>query len=161
MPTNLYGPGDNYHLENSHVIPALLQRFHAARLKGADEVVIWGSGKPMREFLYVDDMARACVHVMGLAPQVFAGATAPMQSHLNVGSGVDISIRALAQLVGETVGFRGRIVFDARRPDGTPRKLLDVGKLQALGWRATMPLREGLRHTYAAFLEGQASHVAA
>jgi len=152
MPTNLYGPGDNYHPENSHVIPALLRRFHEAKTSGAPEVVIWGSGKPMREFLYVDDMAAASVHVMELAPEAYAAATGPMHSHINVGTGQDVTIAELARLVGSTVGYRGDIVFDASKPDGTPRKLLDVSKLAALGWRATTPLAEGLERAYLAYL---------
>jgi len=156
MPTNLYGPGDNYHPENSHVIPALLRRFHEAKTGGAQEVVIWGSGKPMREFLYVDDMAAASVHVMNLPPQVYAAATCPMHSHINVGTGEDVTIAQLARLVGDTVGYDGRIVFDASKPDGTPRKLLDVSKLAALGWRASTPLAEGLQRTYDAFLDSHA-----
>ena len=161
MPTNLYGPGDNYHPQNSHVIPALVRRFHDARVGGAPEVVIWGSGKPMREFMYVDDMAAASVHVMNLAPAAYAASTQPMHSHINVGTGVDVSIHDLAHLVREVVGFEGRIVFDASKPDGTPRKLLDVSKLRALGWSASVPLREGLRHAYAAFLAEQVADVAA
>ena len=153
MPTNLYGPGDNYHPTNSHVIPALLRRFHEARLADDDEVVIWGSGKAMREFLYVDDMARASVHVMQLAQEDYRAHTGPMQSHLNVGTGEDISIASLARLVGATVGYQGRIVFDTSKPDGTPRKLLDVSKLRSLGWSAATPLEQGLRQAYAAFLE--------
>lgn len=152
MPTNLYGPGDNYHPENSHVIPALLRRFHEARLQDAPEVVIWGSGKPMREFLYVDDMAAASVFVMKLDPAAWAANTEPMHSHLNVGTGEDVTIAALAQLVGEVVGYRGRIRFDTTKPDGTPRKLLDVYRLRRLGWQAGTPLAQGLRRTYAAFL---------
>lgn len=152
MPTNLYGPGDNYHPENSHVIPALIRRFHEARLADAPEVVIWGSGKPMREFLYVDDMAAACVHVMNLDRATYAANTDPMHSHINVGTGEDVTIAALAHLVGEVVGYRGRIAFDTSKPDGTPRKLLDVSKLNALGWRASTPLPDGLRRAYAAFL---------
>ncbi|WP_288380474.1 GDP-L-fucose synthase [uncultured Massilia sp.] len=155
MPTNLYGPGDNYHPENSHVIPALLRRFNEAKTGGAPEVVIWGSGKPMREFLYVDDMAAASVYVMNLPLEVYAANTDPMHSHINVGTGEDVTIAALARLVGETVGYGGRIVFDASKPDGTPRKLLDVSKLAALGWRASTPLAEGLRRAYEAFLETQ------
>jgi GDP-L-fucose synthase len=151
MPTNLYGPGDNYHPQNSHVIPALMQRFHEARLDNAPEVVIWGSGKPMREFLYVDDMAMACVHVMNLERDTYVAHTDPMHSHINVGTGEDVTIAELAGLVGETVGYRGRIVFDTSKPDGTPRKLLDVSKLRRLGWQASTPLQEGLRRTYAAF----------
>jgi GDP-L-fucose synthase len=152
MPTNLYGPGDNYHPENSHVIPALMLRFHQARVSGAPEVVIWGSGKPMREFLYVDDMAAASVHVMQLERAVYAASTDPMHSHINVGSGEDTTIGELARMVGEVVGYDGRIVFDASKPDGTPRKLLDVSKLRALGWKAHTPLPDGLRRAYAAFL---------
>jgi GDP-L-fucose synthase len=161
MPTNLYGPGDNYHPQNSHVIPALMRRFHEAKAGGAREVVIWGSGKPMREFLYVDDMAAASVHVMNLATETYAASTGPMQSHINVGSGSDVSIHELAHLVGEVVGFEGRIVFDASKPDGTPRKLLDVSKLGWLGWSASTPLREGLRRAYAAFLAVQVAEAAA
>lgn len=155
MPTNLYGPGDNYHPENSHVIPALLRRFHEARENDAPEVLIWGSGKPMREFLYVDDMAAASVYVMNLPHEVYAANTDPMHSHINVGTGQDVTIAELARLVGETVGYRGRIVFDASKPDGTPRKLLDVSKLAALGWRASTPLQEGLRRAYEAFVAEQ------
>ncbi|WP_036165282.1 GDP-L-fucose synthase [Massilia sp. 9096] len=151
MPTNLYGPGDNYHPENSHVIPALLRRFHEARQGNAPEVVIWGSGKPMREFLYVDDMAAACLHVMNLDRDTYVAHTDPMHSHINVGTGEDVTIAELARLVGETVGYRGRIVFDTSKPDGTPRKLLDVGKLKQLGWQASTSLQEGLRRTYQAF----------
>ncbi len=160
MPTNLYGPGDNYHPENSHVIPALLRRFHEATVNNAPEVVIWGSGKPMREFLYVDDMAAASVYVMNLAHGVYAANTDPMHSHINVGTGEDVTIAELARLVGQTVGYRGRIVFDASKPDGTPRKLLDVSKLAALGWRASTALPDGLRRAYDAFRaigEGQGS----
>jgi GDP-L-fucose synthase len=153
MPTNLYGPGDNYHPENSHVIPALMRRFHEAKLSGAPEVVIWGSGKPMREFLYVDDMAQACVHVMNLDRATYAAHTDPMHSHINVGTGEDVTIAELARLVGEVVGYRGRIAFDPGKPDGTPRKLLDVSRLKSLGWQARTPLPEGLRRAYAAFAE--------
>ncbi|QJD98789.1 GDP-L-fucose synthase [Massilia forsythiae] len=153
MPTNLYGPGDNYHPENSHVIPALVRRFHEARLADAPEVVIWGSGKPMREFLYVDDMAAASVHVMNLDRASYAAHTDPMHSHINVGTGEDVTIADLARLVGEVVGYRGRIGFDTSKPDGTPRKLLDVSKLKRLGWQASTPLPEGLRRAYAAFLQ--------
>jgi len=153
MPTNLYGPGDNYHPTNSHVIPALLRRFHEARLAEDAEVLIWGSGKAMREFLYVDDMARASVHVMQLAPEEYRARTDPMQSHINVGTGEDISIASLARLVGDTVGYEGRIGFDTSKPDGTPRKLLDISRLKSLGWSAATPLEQGLRQAYAAFLE--------
>jgi GDP-L-fucose synthase len=153
MPTNLYGPGDNYHPENSHVIPALMRRFHEAKLSNAPEVVIWGSGKPMREFLYVDDMAAASVHVMNLDHDTYARYTDPMHSHINVGTGEDVTIAELARLVGDTVGYRGNIGFDTSKPDGTPRKLLDVSKLKQLGWQASTPLPEGLRRAYAAFVE--------
>jgi len=153
MPTNLYGPGDNYHPQNSHVIPALLRRFHEAKLSNAPEVVIWGSGKPMREFLYVDDMAAACVHVMNLDQATYAAHTEAMLSHINVGTGEDVTIAELARLIGETVGYGGRIVFDTSKPDGTPRKLLDVSKLKRLGWEASTPLQEGLRRAYGAFVE--------
>jgi GDP-L-fucose synthase len=152
MPTNLYGPGDNYHPENSHVIPAMMRRFHEAKLSDAPEVVIWGSGKPMREFLYVDDMAAASVHVMNLDHAAYAAHTDPMHSHINVGTGEDVTIAELARLVGEVVGYRGRIGFDTGKPDGTPRKLLDVSKLKQLGWQASTPLPEGLRSAYAAFV---------
>jgi GDP-L-fucose synthase len=153
MPTNLYGPGDNYHPENSHVIPALIRRFHEAKMNAAPEVVIWGSGKPMREFLYVDDMAEASVYVMNLEPSVYAAHTDPMHSHINVGTGQDVTIAELAQLVGEVVGYRGRIEFDTTKPDGTPRKLLDVSKLRSLGWQARTPLSEGLQRAYRSFLQ--------
>ena len=153
MPTNLYGPGDNYHPENSHVIPALIRRFHEAKVAEAGEVVIWGSGKPMREFLYVDDMAAASVYVMQLPYDTYSANTDPMHSHINVGTGEDTTIGELAKLIGRVVGYRGEIVFDTSKPDGTPRKLLDVSKLKQLGWSARMPLAEGLRHAYQSFLE--------
>lgn len=154
MPTNLYGPGDNYHPENSHVIPALIRRFHEARASGADKVTVWGSGNPRREFLYVDDMAEACVHVMSLPREVYAAHTRPMQSHINVGTGEDITIRELAELVARVVGFTGRIEFDASKPDGTPRKLLDVSLLAGTGWKPRTNLEEGLRRAYADFCSG-------
>ncbi len=152
MPTNLYGPGDNYHPQNSHVIPALIRRFHEAKLIGAEQVVIWGSGRAMREFLYVDDMAAASVYVMQLDHASYSASTGPVHSHLNVGTGADTTIAELAALIGETVGYHGKIVFDTSKPDGTPRKLLDVSKLRSLGWSASMPLDLGLRHAYRAFL---------
>jgi GDP-L-fucose synthase len=152
MPTNLYGPGDNYHPENSHVIPALVRRFHEARVGDAPEVAIWGSGKPMREFLYVDDMAAAAIFVMHLDHALHAASTGPLHAHLNVGTGADVTIAALARLVAGVVGYRGRIRFDTSKPDGTPRKLLDVSRLTRLGWQAGTPLDEGLRRTYGAFL---------
>ena len=155
MPTNLYGPGDNFHPENSHVIPALIRRFHEAKVSAADEVVIWGSGRPMREFLYVDDMAAASVYVMQLESDVYRAHTDTMLSHINVGTGEDTAIGDLAKLIGKTVGYAGRIVFDSTKPDGTPRKLLEVSKLKSLGWAASMPLGKGLQLAYQAFLETQ------
>ncbi len=152
MPTNLYGPGDNFHPQNSHVIPALLRRFHEAAQRGDDEVVVWGSGTPMREFLHVDDMAAASVHVMELPPAVYREHTQPMLGHINVGTGVDCTIRELAETVARVTGFRGRIGWDASKPDGTPRKLMDVSRLAALGWRATIGLEDGLRDAYRWFL---------
>jgi GDP-L-fucose synthase len=153
MPTNLYGPGDNYHPENSHVIPALIRRFHEAKAQGADKVVIWGTGTPKREFLYVDDMAEACVHVMDLDPGSYAANTQPMLSHINVGSGEDVTILELARLVARVVGFAGRIETDPSKPDGTPRKLMDVGRLRALGWKPRVGLEEGLARAYRDFLD--------
>lgn len=152
MPTNLYGPGDNYHPENSHVIPALIRRVHEAKVNHADSVVIWGSGTPRREFLYVDDMAEACVHVMGLERSVYDAHTEPMQSHINVGTGEDVTIRELAELIGKVIGYEGKIEYDATKPDGAPRKLLSVEKLEALGWTAKIPLRTGLDQAYRAYV---------
>jgi GDP-L-fucose synthase len=162
MPTNLYGPGDNYHPENSHVIPALLRRFHEAKESGAQRVVIWGSGTPRREFLHVDDLAEACLHIMNLDKASYDASTEPMQSHLNVGTGEDLTIRELAELIGQITGFAGEIAFDTAKPDGAPRKLLNVQRLAACGWRARIPLREGLEQTYKAFLAetGQSSTAA-
>jgi GDP-L-fucose synthase len=156
MPTNLYGPGDNFHPENSHVIPALLRRVHEAKLAGAPEVVIWGSGTPMREFLHVDDMAAASVHVMDLPQAVYAQHTQPMLSHINVGTGVDCTIRELAETIVRVVGYEGRLTWDRSKPDGTPRKLMDVSRLAALGWRAQIGLEDGLRDAYRWFLEHHA-----
>ena len=156
MPTNLYGPGDNYHPENSHVIPALLRRFHEAVQRGDREVVIWGSGAPRREFLHVDDMAAASVHVMELDEAVLRDHTRPMLSHINVGTGVDCTIRELAETVARVTGFTGRLVFDTDKPDGAPRKLLDVSRLAALGWRPQIGLEEGLRDAYAWYVENRA-----
>ncbi len=152
MPTNLYGPGDNFHPDNSHVIPALMRRFHEAVQRGDDEVVIWGSGNPRREFLHVDDMAAACVHVMALPAEVYRAHTEPMLSHINIGTGEDCTIRELAEAMARATGFAGRLRFDASKPDGTPRKLLDVGRLHALGWKASTGLEEGLRETYQWYL---------
>ncbi len=143
MPTNLYGPGDNYHLQNSHVLPALIRKFHEAKQAGAAEVVAWGTGSPMREFLHVDDLADACAFLLGL-PQP--------PDWINVGTGTDVTIRELTETVREVVGFQGKIVWDSTKPDGTPRKLMDVSKLGSLGWRARIGLRDGIQRTYAAYL---------
>lgn len=151
MPTNLYGPGDNFHPENSHVIPALMRRFHEAKEAGKDEVVIWGSGSPMREFLHVDDMAAACVHVMSLDLDTYQAHTQPMLSHINVGTGIDCTIRELAETMARVTGFTGKLTFDTSKPDGTPRKLLDVSRLKKLGWQAQTKLEAGLMETYAWF----------
>lgn len=155
MPTNLYGPNDNFHPSNSHVIPALLRRFHEATVSNAPDVVVWGSGTPMREFLHVDDMAAASIHVMELAKEVWEESTEPMLSHINVGTGVDCTIRELAQTLAQVTGYRGRVVFDATKPDGTPRKLLDVTRLHSLGWFHEVSLEQGLASTYQWFLENQ------
>jgi GDP-L-fucose synthase len=152
MPTNLYGPGDNYHPENSHVIPALIRRFHEAKVKNSPSVTIWGSGTPRREFLFVDDMARACVHVMNLDQAAFKQHTDPMLSHFNVGTGTDIRIKELASLIKHTTSYEGEIIFDTTKPDGTPRKLMDSSKLQSLGWRPQTELEEGLRLAYEDFV---------
>lgn len=152
MPTNLYGPGDNYHPENSHVIPALIRRFHEAKINHSSEVSIWGTGSPRREFLYVDDMAAACVHVMALDKSVYAAKTRPMLSHINVGSGSDIPIKELAYLVSNVIGYEGRIEFDSSKPDGSPRKLMDSGLLHSLGWEPKISLENGLRLAYQDFL---------
>lgn len=153
MPTNLYGPGDNYHAENGHVIPALIRRFHEAKVGGRPEVAIWGSGKPMREFLFVDDMAAACLHVMELDRRVYERHTQPQLAHINVGFGADISIAELARTIANVIGYEGRITFDASKPDGTPRKLMDSGRLNELGWSATVALGDGLATAYADFLK--------
>jgi len=153
MPTNLYGPGDNFHPENSHVLPALIRRFHEAREASAEEVVIWGSGKPMREFLHVDDMAAASLFVLDLDAQTYTRETEPMLSHINVGSGTDVTILELAQMVARVTGFAGRISTDPSKPDGTPKKLMDVSRLQRLGWKASIGLEEGIQGTYRWFLE--------
>jgi GDP-L-fucose synthase len=152
MPTNLYGPGDNYHPENSHVIPALIRRFHEAKTRGDSEVVIWGTGTPRREFLFVDDMAEACVHVMNLDKETYQLNTRQTQSHLNVGVGADITIKELADEIARVVDFTGASIFDPTKPDGPPRKLLDVSRLNELGWRARVDLRQGLDLTYSAFM---------
>jgi len=154
MPTNLYGPGDNYHPENSHVIPALIRRFHEAKESRAPKVVIWGTGTPRREFLYVDDMAEASAHVMELDAATYQANTAPMLSHINVGTGEDITIAELAKVVAKVVGYEGRIEQDPTKPDGSPRKLMDVSRLKALGWRPRVGLEEGLALAYRDFLAG-------
>ena len=152
MPTNLYGPGDNFHPDNSHVMPALIRRFHEAAGDGLDEVVIWGSGTPRREFLHVDDMAAASLFVLNLPKQTYDENTDPMLSHINVGTGVDISILELAQLVAKVTGFTGRISTDPTKPDGAMRKLMDVGRLSQMGWSASIELEQGLTNTYEWYL---------
>lgn len=156
MPTNLYGPNDNFHPDNSHVIPALLRRFHDAVQARASEVVVWGSGKPMREFLHVDDMAAASVHVMRVDESIYRAHTQPTLSHINVGTGMDCSIRELAETLARVTGFQGRLAFDADKPDGVPRKLMDVSRLSAMGWQACIGLEDGLRDTYRWFVEHRA-----
>jgi len=157
MPTNLYGPGDNYHPENSHVIPALIRRIHEAKINNSPSVTIWGSGTPRREFLYVDDMAAASVHVMNLEHATFAAHTQPMQSHINVGYGEDITIRELAETISNTVEFKGEIKFDTSKPDGAPRKLMESTRLNALGWKARVTLENGLSLAYNDFLNSYTS----
>jgi GDP-L-fucose synthase len=157
MPTNLYGPGDNYHPENSHVIPALIRRFHEAKVSQAPSVSIWGTGTPRREFLYVDDMAAASVHVMNLPKAIYDQHTQPMLSHINVGCGQDVTILQLAQTVAQTVGYTGQIQTDATKPDGTPRKLMDSSRVNALGWKAQVGLEAGLKAAYADFLAHHAA----
>ena len=155
MPTNLYGPGDNYHPENSHVIPALIRRFHEAKANHASSVVIWGTGTPRPEFLYVDDMAAACLHVMNLDKATYSQHTQPMLSHINVGCGYDITIRELAETIARVVGYVGGISFDSTKPDGTPRKLMDSACLNALGWQAQVGLEAGLERAYEDFLQNR------
>ncbi|GAM63344.1 GDP-L-fucose synthetase [Vibrio ishigakensis] len=155
MPTNLYGLNDNFHPANSHVIPAIMRRFHEAKLNGDKEVVVWGTGTPMREFLYVDDMAAASIHVMELDNETYQANTEPMLSHINVGTGVDCTIREMAETMAKVVGFEGDIVFDTTKPDGTPRKLMDVSRLASLGWTYNVSLESGLTTTYQWFLENQ------
>jgi nucleoside-diphosphate-sugar epimerase len=157
MPTNLYGPGDNFHETNSHVLPALLRRFHEAKYASAEEVVIWGTGTPKREFLHVDDMAAACVFLLNLPKDIYAANTQPMLSHINVGTGSDVSIADLAGVIAQVTGFEGRISFDTTKPDGTPRKLLDVTRLTNMGWTASIQLEEGIRQTYDWYLVNQGS----
>ena len=157
MPTNLYGPHDNFDLENSHVLPALIRRFHEAKVAGAPEVVMWGTGTPKREFLHVSDMAAASEHVMDLDAAEYANATDPMLSHINVGTGTDLSIQELAKMIAGVVGYEGEIVNDTSKPDGTPRKLMDVSRLSSMGWQAQIGLEEGLTQTYQWFLDHQDS----
>jgi GDP-L-fucose synthase len=149
MPSNLYGPGDNYHLENSHVVPALIQRFHLAKISRTPSVLIWGSGRARREFLYVDDMVEGCLNVMDLSRAAYEQNTDPMRGHINLGTGDDVSIAELVEQIREVVGYEGSIRYDLAQPDGAPRKLLDVSRAATFGWRATVPLAEGLRRTYA------------
>jgi len=155
MPTNLYGPGDNFDLANSHVIPALLRKFHEAKQAGAASVEVWGSGTPRREFLHVDDMAAACLYVMQLPGDDYRAKTDPRLSHVNVGTGEDVTIAELARIIAGVVGFGGDIRFDTSKPDGAPRKLLDVSRLHALGWQPHWDLPEGLADTYGWFLDHQ------
>ena len=155
MPTNLYGIGDNYHPENSHVIPALIRRLHEAKISVASVVSIWGTGTPRREFLYIDDMAAACVHLMNLDKATYSAHTSPMQSHINVGSGEDITIKELALTIAKVIGYEGAIEFDPTKPDGTPRKLMDSTRLNNLGWQASVSLEEGLKLAYNDFLQNQ------
>ena len=155
MPTNLYGPGDNFHPENSHVLPALIRRFHEAAQNGTEEVVIWGSGKPMREFLHVDDMAEASLFVLDLDKGIYDANTEPMLSHINVGTGTDITILDLAKLVAKVTGYEGKISNDPSKPDGTMKKLMDVSRLEKMGWKARVGLEEGVAETYQWFLENQ------
>lgn len=157
MPTNLYGPGDNFHPENSHVLPALIRRFHEAKERAYDEVVIWGTGTPRREFLHVDDMAAASLYVLDLPKWDYDANTEPMLSHINVGTGSDISILELAQMVAEVTGFGGNVVTDPSKPDGTPRKLMDVSRLAKMGWRASIDLQRGLNETYSWYLKNAAN----
>ncbi|NOV28553.1 GDP-L-fucose synthase [Methylomonas sp. ZR1] len=155
MPTNLYGENDNFHLQNSHVIPALIRKFHDAKLGNSPTVSVWGTGKAMREFLHVEDMAAACLHVMALDKEQYQSCTEPMLSHLNVGTGEDVTVRELAETIQDVVGFQGQISWDSTKPDGTPRKLMDVSKLKSLGWQPKIPLKTGLELTYRWFLEHQ------
>jgi len=158
MPTNLYGPGDNYHPENSHVIPALIRRFHEAKVNKTPSVAIWGTGIPKREFLYVDDMAAASIHVMNLDADTYQSETQPMLSHINVGCGSDITIRELAKTIGDVIGYQGNIEFDSAKPDGTPRKLMDSSRLNKLGWQPKIELEQGLTLAYEDFLKQKATN---
>ncbi len=157
MPTNLYGPNDNFHPENAHVLPALMRRLHEAKVEGRPSVTVWGTGRAMREFLHVDDMARASVFVMEMDDGVYAANTRPDLSHINVGTGEDCTIRELAEALTRVIRYEGELAFDATKPDGTPRKLMDVSRLRAMGWRPEIGLEDGLRQTYGWFLENRAS----
>jgi len=158
MPTNLYGPGDNYHPENSHVIPALIRRFHEAKVNNAASVAIWGTGTPKREFLYVDDMAAASIHVMNLDTGTYQTETTPMLSHINVGCGTDITIQELAETIGKVIGYQGKIEFDSTKPVGPPRKLMDSSRLNKMGWQPTIELEQGLQMAYEDFLQQEATN---
>lgn len=155
MPTNLYGPNDNFHTDNSHVIPALIRRFHEAKIQNAETVMVWGSGSPMREFLYVDDMAEASIYIMNLPYDTYQKYTQPMLSHINVGTGEDCTIQELAATIASVIGFKGNIVFDSSKPDGAPRKLMNVSRLTNMGWRWSTPLYHGLSMTYDWFIKNQ------
>jgi len=158
MPTNLYGVNDNFHPKNSHVIPALLRRFHECKVENSPQIKVWGTGNAMREFLYVTDMAEACVHVMNLEQKIYTDNTEPMLSHINVGTGQDVTIKELAETISDVVGYQGEIVWDSSMPDGTPRKLMDVSRLRALGWEAKTSLREGLETTYRWFVRHEGNN---
>ena len=153
MPTNLYGEGDNFHINNSHVVPALLRKFHEAKINNNNSVSIWGDGSAMREFLYVDDMADACIHIMSFSDDIYDSYTTPTLSHINIGSGVDLSIRELAETIKEVVGYRGNLLFDNSKPNGSPRKLLNVSKLNSMGWKYQTNLKTGLKKTYTWYLD--------
>ena len=157
MPTNLYGVNDNFHTENSHVIPALLRRFHEAKINQLPQVIAWGTGRAMREFLYVDDMAAASIFVMNLDKKIYDKYTEPMLSHINIGTGVDRSIKELTETIAKVVGYTGEIVWDSSKPDGTPRKLMDINRLKSLGWQYSIGLEQGLKQTYDWFLDNQES----
>ena len=159
MPTNLYGPGDNFHENNSHVIPGLMRRFHLAKVQNNTEILIWGDGSPLREFLYVDDLAEACIFLMNLKKDIFWSKVKPMVSHINIGFGSDVSIKDLAYLIADIVGYRGEIKFDTTKPTGTPRKLLNSSTIRALGWAPKVDLATGLRNTYKLFVEGNLANL--
>lgn len=155
MPTNLYGPNDNFHPENSHVVPALIRRFHEAKINNENKVTVWGSGEPRREFLHVDDLAKASIHIMNLEKQIYEKYTAPMSSHINIGTGTDCSIKELAETIATIIGFNGAIKFDSTNPDGTMKKLLNVNTIHALGWQHSISLSDGISQTYEWFLDNQ------